>query len=73
MRQYIRDNALMWLRDYHVDGLRLDMTPYMRSVDGMGGEIPEGWTLMRWIADTVRAELPRAHPHRRGPARRRRR
>lgn len=24
VRQYIVDNALMWLRDYHVDGLRLD-------------------------------------------------
>ena len=24
MREYIVDNALMWLRDHHVDGLRLD-------------------------------------------------
>jgi maltooligosyltrehalose trehalohydrolase len=24
VRRYITDNALMWLRDYHVDGLRLD-------------------------------------------------
>ncbi len=24
VRHYIIDNALMWLRDYHVDGLRLD-------------------------------------------------
>ncbi|PVZ94866.1 malto-oligosyltrehalose trehalohydrolase [Amnibacterium flavum] len=24
VRKYILDNALMWLRDYHVDGLRLD-------------------------------------------------
>ena len=24
VRRYIMDNALMWLRDYHVDGLRLD-------------------------------------------------
>ena len=24
VRAYILDNALMWLRDYHVDGLRLD-------------------------------------------------
>ena len=24
MRRYVIDNALMWLRDYHVDGLRLD-------------------------------------------------
>lgn len=58
VRQFLHDNALMWLRDYQVDGLRLDMTPYMRSVDGSGLDIPEGWSLMRWIADTVRAELP---------------
>ena len=24
MRRYILDNVQMWLRDYHVDGLRLD-------------------------------------------------
>ena len=24
VRRYVIDNALMWLRDYHVDGLRLD-------------------------------------------------
>ena len=24
MRRYVIDNALMWLRDYHLDGLRLD-------------------------------------------------
>ena len=24
MRRYVVDNALMWLRDYHLDGLRLD-------------------------------------------------
>mgnify|MGYP000970421660 FL=1 len=58
VRSFIRDNALMWLREYRMDGLRLDMTPYMRSVDGSGWEIPEGWSLMRWIADTVRSEFP---------------
>jgi len=58
VRQYIKDNAMMWLRDYQMDGLRLDMTPYMRSVDGSGFEIPEGWSLMRWIADSVRTEFP---------------
>ena len=24
VREFFRDNALMWLRDYHIDGLRLD-------------------------------------------------
>jgi 1,4-alpha-glucan branching enzyme len=31
VRQYIRDNALMWLDDYRVDGLRWDMTAYIRD------------------------------------------
>ncbi len=50
VRSYIRDNAMMWLEDYHVDGLRYDMTLYIRSVDASGQrEIPEGWGLTQWI------------------------
>ena len=30
VRQFIRDNAMMWLEEYHVDGLRFDMTLFMR-------------------------------------------
>ncbi len=58
VRAFILDNARMWLRDYHVDGLRLDMTPYMRHIDGFTGDIPEGWELMRAIAELVRTEFP---------------
>ena len=36
VRAYIRDNAMMWLEDYRVDGLRYDMTLYIRSVDASG-------------------------------------
>ena len=36
VRQFIRDNALMWLEEYHVDGLRFDMTLFVRSVRGDG-------------------------------------
>ena len=60
VRQFIRDNALMWMRDYHVQGLRQDMTPYMRSVNGSGWEIPEGWSLSRWVNDEVRKHYPTA-------------
>ena len=60
VRQFIQDNALMWLRRYHIDGLRFDMTPYMRSVDGTGKDIPEGWDLMRQVAVAVREEFPGA-------------
>ncbi|TRY17094.1 1,4-alpha-glucan branching protein [Tessaracoccus rhinocerotis] len=58
VRRFIHDNAMMWLRDYHIDGLRLDMTPYMRSVDGSGFDLDEGWSLMRWITETVRNDFP---------------
>ncbi|MCE0487807.1 alpha-amylase family glycosyl hydrolase [Ornithinimicrobium sediminis] len=58
VRRYIHDNAMMWLRDFHLDGLRFDMTPYMRSVDGTGKDIPEGWELMRWIARDAREQFP---------------
>ena len=58
VRRFIHDNAMMWLRDYHVDGLRLDMTPYMRSVAGGGFELEEGFGLMRWITQSMRDEYP---------------
>lgn len=58
VRRFIRDNALMWLRDYHVDGLRYDMTPYIRSVNASGRDLADGWSLMRWINTSVREEFP---------------
>ncbi|MDO5739024.1 MAG: alpha-amylase family glycosyl hydrolase [Ornithinimicrobium sp.] len=58
VRDFILDNVRMWLRDYHADGVRLDMTPYMRTVDGFSGDIPEGWAMMRMIGELVRTEFP---------------
>lgn len=59
VRDFILDNVRMWLRDFHIDGLRLDMTPYMRRVNGTeGDEIPQGWEMMRAIADVVRTDFP---------------
>ncbi len=58
VRQFIHDNAMGWLRNFHLDGLRYDMTPYMRSVDGSGNEIPEGWSLCRWINTDIREQFP---------------
>lgn len=50
---YITDNAVMWLRDFKVDGLRLDSTIYMRNVDGQNNkpesDIPDAWELMKKI------------------------
>jgi 1,4-alpha-glucan branching enzyme len=59
VRRFIHDNALMWLKDYHVDGLRYDSTLYIRSIDGNeANDLPEGWTLMQWINGDLRARFP---------------
>jgi 1,4-alpha-glucan branching enzyme len=61
VRQFIRDNALMWLEEYHVDGLRLDMTLFMRNVKGNGNpgdDLPDGWSLAQWINREVRERFP---------------
>jgi 1,4-alpha-glucan branching enzyme len=53
VRRYLRDNALMWLEEYHADGLRWDMIAYIKSIDGSddhpANDIPEGWSLMQWV------------------------
>ena len=57
VRQFIRDNALMWLEEYHLDGLRMDMTLYMRNVRP-GIDLHEGWTLTQWINSEISARFP---------------
>lgn len=59
VRQFIRDNALMWIEDYHIDGLRMDMTLYIRSVRSDGEpNLPDGWSLLQWINGEIRAKHP---------------
>ncbi|OUJ73992.1 1,4-alpha-glucan branching protein [Hymenobacter crusticola] len=61
VRNYIRDNALMWLEDYRVDGLRCDSISHIRNVNGSNGpvgDLPEGWTLMRWVNEEIQARTP---------------
>ena len=61
VRQYLLDNALMWLEEYRADGLRFDATAWIRSVDGSlapGQDIPDGWLLMRSINDAVDQRQP---------------
>lgn len=62
VRQFLRDNAIMWFEDYHVDGLRWDSTLYMRTVNGNAGdpgnELAEAWTLMQWINGEIKARFP---------------
>lgn len=61
VRQFIRDNALMWLEEYHVDGLRFDMSLFMRNVRGdndPGADLPDGWSLIQWINREVHQRYP---------------
>jgi len=62
VRQYLRDNALMWIEKYHCDGLRMDATSYIRFEGGGLGydtEIAEGNVLMR----DINAEISAKYPH----------
>ncbi|MEP2059301.1 MAG: alpha-amylase family glycosyl hydrolase [Maribacter litoralis] len=62
VRQYLRDNALMWIEKYHCDGLRMDATSYIRFEGGGMGydtEIEEGNVLMR----DINMELREKYPH----------
>ena len=61
VRQYIRDNALMWLNEYRCDGLRADAIAFIRNVNGEedpGADLPEGWSLMRWINEEIDQTMP---------------
>ncbi len=57
VRQFIRDNALMWLEEYHLDGLRMDMTLDIRTVR-TGTDLPDGWSLVQWINRDISARFP---------------
>lgn len=48
--QFLRDNAIMWLDEFHIDGLRWDSTVNIRTCNnGGGGEIADGWSFMQMV------------------------
>lgn len=64
VRQFLRDNALMWFEEYHLDGLRWDSTVNIRNRNGNDNDpahdLPEGWALMQWINEEIQARFPGA-------------
>ncbi len=64
VREYIRDNSLMWMQEFGVDGLRWDMTAFIRNVYGRnndpGSDLPDGWGLMQWVNEEIRKYKPDA-------------
>ncbi len=55
VRSFVRDNVMYWLDEFRLDGHRLDGTKYIRKVDQFGPDIPEGWSLLQWVNDSVNA------------------
>ena len=62
IRQYISNNAMMWLEEFHLDGLRWDATAFIRNVNGKDNDpehdIAEGWSLMQWINEEIKKQHP---------------
>ncbi len=62
VRRYLCDNALMWLDEYHVDGLRWDAITYIKNILGSdsspANDIPDGWNLMQWINHEIHQRFP---------------
>lgn len=64
VRQFILDNITMWLTEYHLDGLRIDSTIYMRNTEGKDNDaphdIPEAWYLLQDIVSLAHKINPAA-------------
>jgi 1,4-alpha-glucan branching enzyme len=59
VRQFLLDNIMMWLEEYHVDGIRLDCTQFIRMInDSDKQDIPEGWSLLQWINSQITQKFP---------------
>lgn len=65
VRQYFADNAVMWLKDFQLDGLRVDSVHNMYNWQGHDDDpehaIPEGWQALQQIAAAAQKANPHAH------------
>ncbi|MEM1124045.1 MAG: alpha-amylase family glycosyl hydrolase, partial [Bacteroidota bacterium] len=62
VRNYIFDNALMWLNEYRCDGLRFDAVSHIRNVKGTeneGDNIREGYELLQRINEAANNQFPK--------------
>ncbi len=64
VRQFILDNVAMWLTEYHLDGLRIDSTIYMRNTEGHDNDpahdISHAWYLLQDIVELAHKIKPKA-------------
>ncbi|MGH9246617.1 MAG: alpha amylase C-terminal domain-containing protein [Acidimicrobiales bacterium] len=65
VRDFLGDNARMWLEEFRCDGLRWDATAYIRNVYGGNDprhDIADGWAVMQRITtDTARRQPGKLH------------
>lgn len=63
VRNYLRDNALMWLEAFQCDGLRFDATAYIRFVEGGDlkerTELEEGYRFLQHLNAEIREKYPK--------------
>lgn len=62
VRNYLRDNAMMWLKVYQCDGLRFDATAIIRFLKGDSTDdltqIKEGFQFLQELTKEIKSELP---------------
>ena len=62
VRAFLRDNAMQWLDEFRIDGLRWDATAHIASITGAGRDapdaIPDGWSLMADINRETAERFP---------------
>jgi len=51
VRKYVKDSLLMWIADFHFDGIRVDSTGTMRTCQNQ--MILEAWTLLQECTDLI--------------------
>jgi 1,4-alpha-glucan branching enzyme len=60
VRDFVVDNAMLWLEEYRADGLRWDSTVNMRRYSNSEGrgDIADGWELLKRVNDAVNQKQP---------------
>ncbi len=62
VRNYLRDNAMMWLHAYQCDGLRFDATAVIRYLDNEnpsnGAELEAGYKFLQELNGEIRDKFP---------------
>ena len=64
VRNFICDNAVFWIKEYDIDGLRFDATSFIRNVHGRDNDpqadLADGWSLLQFINDEIKKRKPGA-------------